>query len=184
VNLATIKAALSAWVVAATSYPAEQVVWTQQTVDLRLPQPYVTLAINSIRQNGQPQIRTEERTGTVAEGEELVVYADTWHDLAVRVQAWGEDPVSALIDVQSKAALPTIQAALRAANIGLGDWSDVTELGSVPGPGPDHRALFTIKMSVANTVSEYCGYWDWVTVADGLMTPTTYIDVNEPAPSA
>jgi len=184
VILADLKAALSAWVVAATGLPAERVVWTRQTVDLRLPQPYATLAINSIRQNGQPQIRTEERTEEmyVAEGEELVVYADTWHDLSVRVQAWGEDPVSALIDVQNKVALPTIQAALRAANIGLTDLGAVVELGGVPGPGPGPRASVEIEMSVANTVSEYCGYWDWVTVADHLMTPTTYVDVNEPAP--
>jgi hypothetical protein len=114
----------------------------------------------------------------------LVVYVDTWHDLDVRLQAWGEDAVSTLADVQSKAALPTIRAALRAANIGLSDWGAVLELGGIPGTGPGPRAVQEIKMSVANTVSEYCGYFEWMTVADNLMSPTTYIDVNEPAPSA
>lgn len=183
-NLVDIKAALSAWVVSASGLPADQVVWSKKSLGLKLPEPYVVLSARSLKQIGQAQIRREERDPDdmyeeeVAEGEELRISADSWSDLTVRIQAFGEDALGLLETVKAKVVLPSIRDALVAANIGLNDLGPVTEEGGVPDQA---RAVMEVVASVADTVSELEGYIDWATIEDNLSDPPSVVDVDTAA---
>jgi hypothetical protein len=181
-NLATIKEALSAWVVAASGLPDEQVVWSKQSLGLRLPEPYIVLSAKGLRQIGQAQIRREARDPDeeqyIEPGEELRYSADSWSDLSFRVQAFGDDALGLLETVKAKVVLPSIRDALVAANIGLNDIGPVSEEGGVPGPGVGPRAVMDAVASVADTVSEYEGFIDWATIENQMESPSSYVDVD------
>lgn len=174
-TVAAFKAALSAWVVAATGLEASRVVWTHKEIGLGLPMPYVTLAINNEHQIGEARRSTVERVDDpsapederVQPGEELEHLVETSHELLVTMTAWDEDPFTLLLDVKRKASLPTIRDALREARVGLGECEDVQEKGGVREP----CATMQVHCFIRLTASEYLTYIETAEATLAFATP-------------
>lgn len=180
-DLADIKAAISAWVVAASGLEVGRVVWTQKMIGLKLPAPYVTLHLAGLRLIGQPQ----QSTVTLDPEPEIPDYplevrSEASYELTFTVQTWGgADPTALLLDVQAKAALPTIRRALRAAGVGLGELEQVEEHGGVQGAnelGP--RASMDCTAFVRGLVTEDLSAIETVRITDNVITPPETFEVT------
>jgi len=179
VTLADLKAALSAWVVSVSDVPADQVVWTQKVLGLKLPPPYFTLRVLNLRQIGQPQQQTVTLDPAPSMPDyPLEVQSECSYEFSFSVTAWaGDDSTDLLLDVQAKAALPSIRRALRNAGVGLGELEQVVEHGGVQ-PGESARASMDCTAFVRMVVTEELSAIETVRVTDNTITPPETFDVT------
>lgn len=179
-NLADLKAALSAWVVSASEVDAEQVVWTQKMIGLRLPPPYFTLRVLSLRQIGQPQQQTVVLDPVPPiPTYPMEVQSECSYEFSFSITSWaGDDSTDLLLDVQAKAALPSIRRALRNAGVGLGLLEEVVEHGGVQGPNElGGRASMDCTAFARMVVTEELSAIDRVSITDSTITPPETFEV-------
>lgn len=185
-TLADLKAALSAWVVSASEVSADQVVWTQKMIGLRLPPPYFTLRVVNLRQIGQPQQQTVVLDPAPSIPDyPLEVQSECSYEFSFSVTAWaGDDSTDLLLDVQAKAALPSIRRALRNAGVGLGELEQVVEHGGVQGANElGGRASMDCTAFVRMVVTEELSAIETVRITDNTITPPETFDVAVEAES-
>lgn len=177
---AATRAAIRAWVVAATSgLGVTDVIWADQRGP-RLAAPYLTLKLG-LRRVGQDWLEVRDNEFSDGEDGEEIQHRQrgvregaltlTCYGSADGVEPTAASPEAVLDAAQSGVRLPTAAAALRAANVGVLDFGPVGGPSGTLGGLLEPRAVLVARLSLSSEVSELGTYIESVEITDEGATP-------------
>lgn len=171
----TVRNAIHAWISDATGIPAARVI----PADQNGPRPATPFAefTTEVERVGQDWVDVDDAAAPVSGGE-IDHKSRGTRRMVVRVRVFGGDAtgsassralVSALIGTH---ILPTRQAALRAAGVGVAEFSRVTNVGGVINSTKiEPRAMLDITCFLSSEVTEAGTYIANVQVTDQISDP-------------
>lgn len=182
-NWVTIEAALHAWITAASGLST--VVWSGQ----KSPRPtsaWISLQLLSVREVGADWVDVLD-AAVPAPGAEIEHRARGMRECTLSVQCFGgaagvNSATARLEAVRSAARLPTRQAALTAAGVGLSSFGPVQSIGGMLGSSVfEPRATLQIVFYATSEVVELGTFIEFVEVESLDSGESIYVPEN-PSP--
>jgi hypothetical protein len=178
-----IENAIFDWVHLGSGLAADLVVWAAQTDDSnRPPGQHVQIQIGpDVALGGAPHVRHKYLAGQ-ALGQEIALTLDVVREIAVSVQVFGgktTEPTTGASarglagKIQKAISLPTRRQALNDAGLAPFDVGTIEHVPEVLDADFEARAVFTVRMLVADDAEERVGYIATVEITD-LGTGAVY----------
>lgn len=186
-SITEVENALRAWVVSASGYTEDAVLWANEN-GVRPTGNVITLALSSTRSLGACDA-VEDLTNGVVEGEEIEHRVRGEREHVLRIQAYTPDAANGaasaravLLDVQTKVALPSIANALALAGISVFDTGAVQYVPAINNAAFEGRGVLEVRLYAVESASERGGYIAAVqgdgTLEGGFDTVLINIDVT------
>lgn len=179
IEFTTVRAAIHAWVVAATGVAADRVRWAGQNAP-RADRPYLALRFLAITPVGQDWHTTEDASPSVP-GAELVMRARGVRRFTLRVQAFGDAvgtnaPEDLLSNVIAARYLPTRADALRAGGVSVTQFGAVTVIDGLHNGIFEPRATLDVRGLLSSEVVETATFIETVDITDEERGETFTVD--------
>jgi hypothetical protein len=169
ITWSAVQSALQNWVEFGSGLPDAKVIWAQQPT-ARPAVPFITLRILSLRVVGRDWMQVRDAVAP-AEGAEIEHVARGVRECLLGIQVFGavgygaNAPTAILGRVLASAKLPSVEAPLRAAGIGLSTMGAVTSIDGLVGVSTfEPRAIADVRFFLAEEVAEFSTFIDTVEI--------------------
>lgn len=162
-SIADVEDAVRAWVVAASRYAEDAVIWANENGN-RPTGNVITLSLANTRSLGACDA-VEFLTNGVVEGEEVEVKVRGEREHVLRIQAFTPDATNGetsaravLLDVQTRVVLPSIADALAVAGVSVFDRGSVQYVPAIANTAFEGRGILEVRLYAVESASEKTGY--------------------------
>lgn len=165
-----IEDALTAWVRTASGLADGKVIFAEQDVP-EPALPYVTVRIGPVLPVGQDELSTTTDLGRAA-GQEIEMKVTGVREFSVSIQSHTDQTTGAgtsretLAKIQTSLKLPTVRDGLNAVGLSPFDIGQIQNVSLLVQTKFEHRSILEVRFYSNETLSEYTGYINTVSLVD------------------